>query len=373
MFRVDRLGVIEVCSDGERADLAGGRVGASVDPRTGFLHGVARVARTGVQTYSDGSRSWGEYRDPAEVFAPDSLASYRGSVWTDKHPAEFVTADNVKDLQIGHSGDEIGQDGRWVTVPFTITDKAVIDRAKAGQVQLSAGYWQRPVIESGTHDGEAYTVKQTAIRINHIAAVDAARAGPEAEIPAIDSIGGFQIPAAVVAGAGEKMSEKKQADKAETVIEAPKAAEIKAPAQAPGTPTADAAQIARLDVLAAENEALRARLDARDKADAERAHAEIVAQASKLAPALVCDGLTTSQIQSAIVASLQPSLSGKVKDAAPEIVAAYFDAATAAHAQKQEREQGERDAADLRSAGLSAPADAFTSDLRDAIAFHLKN
>jgi hypothetical protein len=186
--RFDVLGTIvfeDEIVDGEepRAD----RMLARIDERTGFLViDSARTARTGVQIYGDADgNTWGEYRPDEEVFAGDSLASLNMNVLTNDHPAAFVTAANVRDVQVGHTGADARRDGRFVVQSITVTDADTIREIKAGKRQLSRGYFARLVQDRGVADGQPFTVRQTNIRGNHLAIVDRGRAGPDVGIPLV--------------------------------------------------------------------------------------------------------------------------------------------------------------------------------------------
>ena len=150
----------------------------------GYLVAEARPARAGIQVYhaSEMGRMGGGmirvYRPADQVFAKDSLASFAGKPITDDHPSEGVNSKNWSNLARGFVGSEIARDGEVVRVPLLITDAAMIDKIESGKVQLSAGYaceieWKDGV----TPQGEAYDAVQKNIRINHVALVDAGRAG----------------------------------------------------------------------------------------------------------------------------------------------------------------------------------------------------
>jgi hypothetical protein len=177
VFRVDRIGVIH--TDRERRD----GILAETTPE-GFLKCDALLTRTGVFEYMDSEgNAWGEYRDAAEVFDADSLNSFSMVVITDDHPAEMVTTDNVKDVQVGHVGSDVRRDGDFVRASLIITDPQVIRSIQDGKVELSCGYFAQVVQDSGVApDGTPYTSRQTDIRGNHLALVDEGRAGPACRI-----------------------------------------------------------------------------------------------------------------------------------------------------------------------------------------------
>lgn len=149
----------------------------------GFLTGEARVARVGIQEYMNGDGSIRkEYRPVDEVFSADAIGSFKNRPITMGHPDELVTADNAKALSVGHVGENIRPDGRWLVMPLTITDGDTIKRIADGMVELSAGYMADLEEVSGEFDGEMYDAMQTRIRGNHVAIVDRARAGSMARL-----------------------------------------------------------------------------------------------------------------------------------------------------------------------------------------------
>lgn len=166
-----------------RYDLATDPIEVTETPE-GYLTGEARIARIGVQTYLDslGNR-YNEFRDPDDVFSKEALDSFKNRPVTMDHPDHPVDSSNAKDLQIGHIGENIRVDGKWVVAPITITDGEAIKKIKAlNKVQLSAGYETIVIPESGSYRGDTYSKRQTRIRANHVAVVRNARAGQDARL-----------------------------------------------------------------------------------------------------------------------------------------------------------------------------------------------
>jgi hypothetical protein len=170
----------------------------------GFLVGRAVVTNVGVFSYQnkDGTVTR-ELRLPEEVFAIDSLNSMKLKPMVNNHPAEAVTANNAKALQIGSLGNNpsdwissyasfnpdgiserglSGSDGFHVAIDMTITDAAAIQDVENGKVALSMGYGCEIEETSGVWCGMAYDAIQRKIRYNHCALVDGARAGDAARI-----------------------------------------------------------------------------------------------------------------------------------------------------------------------------------------------
>ncbi len=149
--------------------------------REGFWRVEGRVARTGIQHYHDaagGTRA--EFRSDEEV--KKSLPGFLLSPLTNAHPPALVTADTARQYVSGAVGAaELHADG-WVTAPIIVYDKAAIAAMKAGRAQLSVGYTATVIDEPGEWNGERYDSRQVDITVNHVALVDAARAGPDARL-----------------------------------------------------------------------------------------------------------------------------------------------------------------------------------------------
>lgn len=313
---------------------AGAIVGAGrIDPDTGFLHVDARVTRTGVLTYRfpDGTVQK-QLRAPREVFDADSLASLKLRPTTNDHPYNeprmLITSENAKRLQVGHVGESVSHDGRWVTVPLVVTDGVTIEAIKRGRRQLSCGYQRALVHTPGVFEGESYDCEQVLIRYNHVAHVDSARVGAEAsisldskdaweDIPTEDdrmikvSLDGIQYDAApeVV-----RALEKAQNDLSETKKSAKTALDA-------ATAKSDATQ-AQLDSATAEITKLKSAVsdEAIQKRVRERSSLEINARRF-LAKDVQLDGLTDSEIKKQVIKAVNKdtSLDGKSD--------AYVDAA----------------------------------------------
>lgn len=161
----------------------------------GYLVASVRAARTGIQLYTGrevdpenahGMRDKAQvrvYRSEDQVFSNDTVASFTSLPVTIEHPKERITADTWKKYAVGNSGEEVMRDGQAMRIPLIVKDASAIQKINAGKKQISCGYdcdidWTAGV----THDGLSYDVSQTNIRGNHVAVVDAARAGPEFRI-----------------------------------------------------------------------------------------------------------------------------------------------------------------------------------------------
>ena len=141
----------------------------------GYLEDSPVLTRTGVFTYRDGKGGIRrELRRPEDVFAQDSLQSYRNKPITKGHHGE-VTAATVKKHQIGTVTSEGRQDGSDVTGDIVIHDPRVVKQD--GWKELSVGYLVDTIEEPGEYNGERYDAIQTNIRVNHLAVVPTGRAG----------------------------------------------------------------------------------------------------------------------------------------------------------------------------------------------------
>ncbi len=151
----------------------------------GYVVCMPRVARTGIQLYSGaevGVPDMAEvrvYRPESEVFSRDAVRTLAGKPVTLEHPDTMVTADNWRDLAVGHLGDEIMRDGEFIRIPLHLMDASAVEAVKSGKSQLSVGYTASLEWGDGiTPGGEPYHVKQTGIRANHVAITHTARGGP---------------------------------------------------------------------------------------------------------------------------------------------------------------------------------------------------
>lgn len=163
----------------------------------GFMAIHARAARTGVYQYlgreidPDGKHFAADqvvnvYRPPEEVFDKAALGSFVGKPITDDHPSEAVTASNWRDLSRGTimtAKRDIADDGEYVGFDLAFMDADLITKIDDGKRELSNGYAARLDVEDGTApDGTEYQAVQREIRGNHVAVVDAGRAGSSCRI-----------------------------------------------------------------------------------------------------------------------------------------------------------------------------------------------
>ena len=311
----------------------------------GYLTGNAKVARIGVQSYrrADGSLCR-EYRPAESVFSKKSIDSFKMAPVTFAHPSErLVDASNAKRLAVGHIGENIYVDGAWLVMPITITDADTIARIEAGEaLQLSAGYLAKVDEQPGEYNGEIYDAVQREIVGNHVAIVEAARAGSEARLN-LDA-------ADAVAVADHHKGEPRMSEKQVTVrvdgieysvppeverhmakldeakVEADKALEsVKADADAKASEIE--ASKAKLDEAAAEIEKLKAAHSDGAIREAVKARIDLERKALTVLDAKAAEGIadmTTRQIHEAVVKSVHTD--ADMTDKSDVYVAARFDA-----------------------------------------------
>lgn len=147
----------------------------------GYLSDRPVLTTTGIFEYmnSDGSVRR-ELRLPEEVFAPESLATYKGKPVIITHDAGLITKDNVHQEQIGTILSEGYRSGNDVRAEIIIHDT---DEMKdCGLKELSLGYNLDLDETPGVWEGQHYDAIQRNIRINHLALVREARAGETARL-----------------------------------------------------------------------------------------------------------------------------------------------------------------------------------------------
>lgn len=262
------------------------------------------------------------YRPASEVHSADALQSFSHAPVTLDHPTTPVTADNWRELAVGEvsTAAKVDDDG-WVSLPLVLKDAAAITAVESGKRELSAGYTCTLDWEAGTTpEGEAYDAVQRSIRINHLAVVDAARAGSKARIgdnwgvspisqPKQESkvtdktvlVDGLSV---VTNDAGAQAIAKLMADKDALVADHAKAL------------AARDAQVADADAKLAKAEAERDAALAKVLDDAAidarvAARGDLVARVKVLAPSVVADGKSDLEVKRAVLADRKINLDGK--------------------------------------------------------------
>jgi len=139
------------------------------------------VARTGIQEYlpeelglAPGPGTVEVFRPEEEVFSPATVASFEGMPVTNDHPPEGVDVSNIRALQKGHAHNVrrgSGKEADLLLADLIITDPALIEAVlRDGKREISCGYTYELAEENGRYI-------QRNIRGNHVAVVDAGRAG----------------------------------------------------------------------------------------------------------------------------------------------------------------------------------------------------
>lgn len=143
------------------------------------------IARIGTYKYLreelglEGSGIVDVYRTADEVFDETAIASFEGKAFTDTHPSVDVTADNwsiygkgdIRNVRRGK-----GDKSHLLLADIMVRDPIVINEIRSGaKREISAGY----ECEYVERDGKIY---QTKIRGNHVALVQAGRAGSQVKI-----------------------------------------------------------------------------------------------------------------------------------------------------------------------------------------------
>ena len=319
-----------------RADIVALHTDA-IDPSTGILRGRAVLAKEGIYTYSDGTRTWREYT-PASVLTDRAwLDSLRLSPVTLNHPQAMVTADNAKGLAVGAIGDTVITQGDRITSPIVVWDRDATNAARSSHREISCGYHAQTVDEPGTWNGQHYDSKQVRRMANHVALVDRGRHGPDVRV-SFDAADGAAPAPVAVADLGDL-----GADDMKTIEEL--TAEL-------------AAVTTRADGAEAERDALKGKIDAMakgDKCDAcggptqdgkfcadgareeIKARVELEAKAGAEVKDYKADGKSDRQIRLDVLAAWGVKVDEARSD---EYVSARFDAETDARA-------GKRSATDL--------------------------
>lgn len=147
----------------------------------GYLVDHPIVTSTGIFEYTqaDGSVRR-ELRLPDEVFAAESLATYKGKPIIITHDAGRVSKTNVQEEQIGTILSEGYKDGDNVRAEIIIHNTDAMKQS--GLRELSLGYDLYLDETPGEWKGQHYDAIQRDIVINHLALVGSARAGEQARL-----------------------------------------------------------------------------------------------------------------------------------------------------------------------------------------------
>ncbi|MDU4846145.1 DUF2213 domain-containing protein [Clostridium sp.] len=142
------------------------------------------IARTGWYDYLASELGVGDdeivkvYRSPEEVFSKSAIASFEGKPVTDEHPPDLLTPQNVNMFLKGTT-QNIRQDSKepdLLVGDLIIYDSVLIDEINQGKREVSCGY------ECQYKDNGDGTYSQVGICGNHVAVVEAGRAGDRVAI-----------------------------------------------------------------------------------------------------------------------------------------------------------------------------------------------
>jgi hypothetical protein len=122
------------------------------------------------------------FRPEDEVFAKDALATLAHRPITIDHPSESVTAANWRKLAVGDVGGEVARDGEFIKVPLKVMDAGAVDAIQTDHREFSLGYAASLDFVDGEYQSQPYDAVMRNFRYNHLAAVKAARGGPELRI-----------------------------------------------------------------------------------------------------------------------------------------------------------------------------------------------
>jgi uncharacterized protein len=302
-----------------------GHVATRTTTPEGYLQVTARAGRTGVQPYyvgvdfaADqlpetlrGKTEIGLLRPPEEVFSPQALASFELKPVTIEHPSEPVTAENVKDHQVGIMSRVWGESDD-VMAGLVVMDAEAIRQIEAGKTQVSLGYES----DIDWTPGDGYDGVFRNIVGNHIAIVDRARAGSAYRLLDADR--------------REQMEEEKKESEEKEMTDSEKL--LKDELSAAQEKIKDL-EDALSKLKATTDEAPKEDEIEKRVEDGIRERLEVVDAARAVVADLPVIGKSNTQIRLAVIDHLS---GGKAKPAAdnPEIVKAVFDALVAMPVQK---------------------------------------
>ena len=321
----------------------------------GFLRVDAQITRCGIFDYVlPGGKVRRELRPPEEVFKQDAIDSFKLVPLTEDlsglgkgHPREgFVDTKNSRRVTVGIVGEDVRQDGDHVSATIQVQDADTIKRVEAGKVFLSCGYSADTDEAPGEWQGQRYDAIQRNIRGNHVAIVDAGRAGPSARLrldSEEDPTVGFQIDSPKEEHAMRKFI----IDAIEFEVSESAAQAWEKQAKLDGEKLAQAAKEAgeqktRADAADAKVAELVQKTDAAEKARADleakipalvEARVSLITEARKVLGAEAkFDGLDDTGIRKAVIAKVDPE--AKLDGATPDFVAGAYASALKTFAAK---------------------------------------
>lgn len=318
-----------------------GSLGAAEKMPNGWLKAPGRFTRAGVFTYrnQDGSTRK-ELRLPEEVFSPAAMKSFAMVPVTLDHPPGLLDSSNTNEYSVGHTGENLVQDGDYLCGPTMVTKDSAIAAVEGGKQELSCGYTCALDDTPGTHPVYgAYDVIQRDILGNHLAIVDKGRAGPTARLQ-LDRMDAVQIDTTTTPESGalmkktihgveyevtdqvgqaidkQKEAAQKRYDDKEAELLSAKALLEKEKARADSA-SEDLTKEKKLRADAENPEAIKAKVKAR--LDLETSARKVLGSDEKL------DALSEAEIKTKVVQKVYPSADLKNKSA--DYLQARFDSA----------------------------------------------
>jgi hypothetical protein len=146
----------------------------------GYLVAVAKIARIGIQEYTnpDGTTRR-EFRPPEEVASRDSLKTLCDLPISIEHPPVMLDSSNARQFAVGWNG-PVSYDNGFVSTKVKLIDQQSVKNALDGErIELSVGYLTRLDWTPGTWEGQNYDAIQRQIKGNHIALTVRARGGSD--------------------------------------------------------------------------------------------------------------------------------------------------------------------------------------------------
>lgn len=160
----------------------------SITPEGYLLCQAVPITRTGSLEYqpdevpvsAGGKNCVTIYRDAGDLFDPAAIASYEGKPVTIGHPDQDVNPSNWRDLAKGHVQNVrrgSGNEADLLLADILVTDEEAIELIrKRGIREISCGY------DADYEEIEPGKGKQVSFIGNHVALVDAGRAGPRCAV-----------------------------------------------------------------------------------------------------------------------------------------------------------------------------------------------
>lgn len=310
----------------------------------GWLRVDGYITRAGIFSYrSPDGKVRKELRAASQVLTTDSLGTFSLVPLTMGHPPTgLLDVTNTKSYQVG-TVERPEADGTRARASILVTDSSAIEALESGALaELSCGYLCDLDETPGVFEGERYDAVQTNVRGNHVALVGKGRAGPDVKVR-MDSTDAVEVVSPQVTADLESAPEesanmvKIKVDGIEVEVSEIAAQALAKQATALET-SAAAAKLAteklqaRADGLDAELTKVKAELVAApDKVRAEiSARVALETKAKTVLGETKLDGLKDSEIKTAVVAELRPSV--KLDGKSADYLEASFELALEAHA-----------------------------------------